>query len=347
MDSKVLVLGRGLAGLCLAYELLKLGEKPVVIGLKAGIASRIGQGMASTKGLLLPQSRLFADKLRGQHYLASFLAEIQRQEPLRFLIGKAYEPYQSEEEFLHLKRRVHRLQHCGLFQTKNLGSKALPDLLLPGQFLGAFRYDSDIWVDQEGLCHALEAILVRGGATLIAAEIADVVALPDGFVLQGGAYRCRDLFLGTGPDTGRFLDQLKVPHELSFTPGMVFRSREERPKDAVVMRGPHSLVFKDRDVFLGALSWTEEAPKDEDIAAFKASFSLNRLVTKTCLENLSPQTALRVRTPSRHIVWGPKATSGRPVWVLTGLHKSGLQLGPAASRKMAELWRSGDLDPIG
>ena len=176
---KILILGRGFAGLSLAWELIHRGHKVVVVG--HGVSSYSSEhnrhpascaavGVSSLKGHFLADSALFAAKLASHHGLESWLQGIEvfsKRHIPRFK-GSVFEPFFNCREFQYLHERIFHGNPTGLYRNRIVDSKEFREKISlewkEAHPLGAFEYYNDLWFDPAVCLEALEkAIRSKGG----------------------------------------------------------------------------------------------------------------------------------------------------------------------------------------
>lgn len=342
----ICVVGRGLAGLCTAFGLVVRGLKPVILGIPETNASQVGQGIASTKGLLVPESSLFRSKLAGQHYLPTFIEKIQHSSGVnvRSYQNGFLEPYSSPSEFLKISKRVFRFQHWGAFGSSNVPSEELGHPYLMNSYIGAIHYPKDVWVHQGDLLNSLEAALAARGATFHYHSVDGIEMMDGGYLLKSRSSEpilADQVCVCAGPGTSKILKPLGFDRQLSMVHGMTIEGNVEA-SDIALLERTNSLVIREGRFFLGASSWKEGQNEglptsvlEDDLWQSSGIFGL--LGRREELRGLTSKIGTRVRTRNREPLmgWMQPTLASRPIWVLTGLFKSGLQLAPHLGDELA------------
>lgn len=188
---KILILGRGFAGLSFAREIQQLGHDAIVIGNPLGIhrstshpekrtfeghaaASRAAVGISSLKGHFLPQTRMFEEKIRGHEGLGKWLAQISADSgiPIPFFRGPIFEAYFSSKEFEHLHERIFHSNFHGFYKNHLLEASEFLQLFagrksLMASPLGAFQFYDDLWFDPSQCLNSLESAIIKNGGIII------------------------------------------------------------------------------------------------------------------------------------------------------------------------------------
>lgn len=173
------VVGRGIAGLSLARELLFKTKKSIVlIGPETalpGSATVVAQGVSAVKGLVLGKEPLFAAKLAGHRFLKKWLAEVSRESGLGVSFDGAGvgEISTTMEDLQWNMTRAYHRRFQGIFGAVSgtfSGSESWPGTASSERPLGANPYrghhqgvlhPEDFWFDPEEALCALENLLSK------------------------------------------------------------------------------------------------------------------------------------------------------------------------------------------
>lgn len=190
--QRVAVLGGGIAGLCLGYQLVRRG---IAVDLYAGTArpvSEIATGVASLRGIHEARAPLFAAKIRGHFALWQMMEHLASWGPDQAIsaLEKARgwprgrwprggwqnyargvsEPYESSEEFF---RRSERTYHYHRSSGKSISyrgdgswgqSLGVGGVPTSGDYLAVRYYPADYVYDPSWLLHSLRNYIRTGGS---------------------------------------------------------------------------------------------------------------------------------------------------------------------------------------
>ncbi len=238
------VLGRGFAGLSVAWELQQKGHQVTVVGispeseddpgsgdlpsLARGSASRAAIGVSSLKGHFLPQTKMFREKILGHQGLSHWIDQIIRVSGIQipFFRGALFEPFFNKMEFTHLHERIFHGNFHGLYKNKILTpqefERSYPgwrDLKKPP--LGAFQFFDDLWFDPGRCLDALEVAISKIGGQIIPGSFRDLSSYqkegsPSFSVkIQSGSreinLNCDQMVIACGSSTNDILTTLDAP----------------------------------------------------------------------------------------------------------------------------------------
>lgn len=183
---KVLIFGRGFAGLSLALELLNRGHEVQVAGVGTAQswvahplrpASAAAVGMSSNKGHFWADTDLFELKLKGHRGLESWLKRVESAAEMKIprFSGRVFEPFFNRREYEYLHERIFHTNPTGFYRNRIVPWQGIkPDLdgtsfgLTP---LGAFEYFDDLWFDPKSCLTALERSIMRCGGQIVDGSI--------------------------------------------------------------------------------------------------------------------------------------------------------------------------------
>lgn len=177
----LLIFGRGIAGLSIAFRAALAGLEVVVIGKNYGTASQAALGISSLKGLVLPASPLFSAKLQGHRNLGKWFEEIgdESKQSLKWSNWPVVEPFWDAFSFEKIRKRVYRYGFRGTSATKIINREEAQLLGLNVEFLsktiqGLFVYSDALWFDPGAVLAGLEKAIQRLGVRCLNAEVEDL-----------------------------------------------------------------------------------------------------------------------------------------------------------------------------
>ncbi len=328
---KILVLGKGISGLCLAYYLSKFDHDITIYG-KEGSSNRASswaQGIVCNKGLVNCQSPLFHYKLKSLTFIKSFLNEL---ESLGYRIDMNFEDVVElyNEEFNSVFKRIYKGNFQGLF--RNINKPFSKDLPLK-RHLGIMSYPSEGWFHVEQFLAALESILKDKyhqkfiSKHLSLEEIKDIKGDFDLVVCAAGwgAVDIIDHFIESGP-------------KLRAVSGQTLKYKCEEKQSLNIVKGTKSIIWNSNEIFVGSTSIKSDKPTLEELN--NESAKLEEFVSETIdnsvkLEQLKNESyGVRVLTKSRTPMWG--YSSDKKFLFITGMYKNGLQIAPILSKEIAD-----------
>lgn len=349
------IIGRGIAGLSLAYELVRRGRQVVLVGPKQrpGSATQAAVGVASVKGNIQGNSELFRCKLQAQSALPAWLRRLEQDSrvPIERLSG-SLELFESVQGYEAIRNRVFHRLFTGCFDMKVLPRKDLTNVfhnlerLCPGS-RGAFLYPSDLWVNPEHVLLALESFLAQNGVTAIDATVTRInfkenqrpvlelelehTSLPfEEVVLAAGAF-AHELLL-----TSDLPGLTKLP--LEAVAGETLEGPAPTDMHGVINRGRVNLVVAKGRYLYGSSSRVVKAASDAGPSSLfvqQLHSDLQRFAPLPNCEGV--RWGLRTRVKDQSPVIGPLfwSKNERPLWVYLALYKNGLQLAPWLSQRLA------------
>lgn len=340
------IIGRGLAGLFAAEKLAEAGFEVSVIHAETGEgdASPLAQGVICSKGLTAAESELFAAKLAGQEALFERL----RGFPDIARIEGIIEPFLSEEACARILKRVYRKRPYSEAGTVRVTAADRPEALFQQTAVkGWLSYPRDFWFDGVAFLAALEAKLRREGVRFVAETVRCWEEHPDGWTVMGsrGTIVCDELVIATGAETDRLLVASGFP-PLGLVPvhGVILRGSAGTPlPSCAFVHGAKSVVCHGSQIQIGGTSSKEWQAGDLEIHARALRDELFPLLSPSVLAtvNWKPLHGVRVRLKDRMPVVGPwkRGCDGKAVYVLTGLYKSGLQLGEGCAAHLSQVMK--------
>ncbi len=354
----VAIIGRGIAGLSLAYELQKIGQKVVLIGPRTDpmMATQAAVGVSVTKGKSDPRQPLFAAKLAGHAHLKEYLPRIERETGMRIrrLVGSVYEPFHDDERFEKIRSRV--FKDAPPLQTRAQAGIGLDRLVQSGvaavidtaSMRGAFHYPGDLWFDPRDLLEALTVGVTSLGGTFLDRRVESAEDLTA--IL--GTSRATDVVLAMGAGAGPLLQALQLDHlVLDPVAGATLEGETHNQstggaaggRGAVVLDGTMNFVsYEDRTLF----GSTSERGTEVSLTSIAQLETRLRFFARG-VDSVSVRTGVRARFFDRMPAVGPVACPlfEGGTWVSLGYYKSGLQLAPLFCADLAQWIASGSPVP--
>lgn len=332
-EPNIAIIGRGLAGLTLAFRMVQAGYRPTVYGAARGPAnaSRCAQGIVCNKGLIFAESPLFRAKLQTLKQLENWLSTLEKSSGLaipRTWIG-VDEPYWSAEDFQKTVQRVYRGNFWGCYRPRNLPAKPwIPGFEVPEGYL---HYPDDAWFDVDATMNALEKSCERQGVLFVDESISDLNPL---------LHRFDHTVVAAGASSLQLLKSLHLDVPKSFQvagQSLVWKhSPQQQPR--ILVKGTLSLaVLSDRRI-LGSSSWKPEAgvepniedDRDQLLQQGSATFGF----TKPDPEDLQSLWGTRIRFADRMPALGLWPGHEKKLSILTGFYKNGLQLADLCAEQL-------------
>ncbi|HYX34331.1 MAG TPA: FAD-dependent oxidoreductase [Oligoflexus sp.] len=347
-DPTIAIIGRGLAGLTLAFRMVESGYRPTLFGAARGPAnaSRCAQGIVCNKGLIFAESPLFRAKLQTLKKLEAWLSAVEKASGLsipRTWMG-VDEPYWNEEDFQKTVQRVYRGNFWGCYRPRNLPpEKWLADFKTPTGFL---HYPDDAWFDVDATMNALEKACERRGAQFSEEAIHD---------LQPYLTRFDHTVVAAGSDSIRLVQTLglQVPKTFQVAgQSLVWQHEQEQPP-RILVKGTISLaVLPDRKI-LGSSSWKPDADQEPNIIEDArnlvqqgaAAFGFSPPDPQTIQSRWGTRLRFTDRMPALGL-W-PDATVEKKLSVLTGFYKNGLQLADLCAEQLLKELQGEPLSEFG
>ncbi len=353
-SEKIIVIGRGIAGLSLAYRLVKAGYRPILIGSTSvpKNASRCAQGVLANKGLLFFDSPLFAAKLKSLNHVQSWLVQLEVDSGLEIErnFSGIYEPYWGSQDFQDLVGRIYRRQFWGCFQTQNLSSEQWPTSPFLSRLpQGCLYYPNDGWFDVRATLDALELILARENLEIFDDNIVAISQLAEGsFELQtesGNALKADRIVLASGSGSNDLLLKLSLTVPKSFVIGglsLKLSVPYESPIPQTFVRGTFSATWRGYELIIGSSSW--KGADIEEKALLEDSQGLMRDAEErfgwTFAQfrdfPLELRRGARYRFADRMPAVGPYPIGklGQRLFLLNGFYKNGLHLADLCSQDL-------------
>lgn len=364
----IAILGRGIAGLNLAFRLVEKGFNITIFGQKdQGIrASSAAQGLICNKGLLKGFHPLFKAKLNSLEFIKRRLDYIEKktQSRIRRNFSGVYEVYDSPAHYQRIVKRVYKGQFTGPFNVKNLPIDNELLRYFPGA-IGTLFYAKDGWYSAIDLMNALESYLrLECGVKFFNEEVTainpDSSGRPRLYSEHHGRQISFDrLVLAAGAGTPALLNKLDVAlTDFFYHPGQCLRiplpiiSGFSFVNQTLSLIGDSSLTVgsttdKVEKPFQG---YNLEAGRVKLFEALRADFRLSKDILSSCRAvKYEDLWGTRLRLKNRQPVFGSlrtiEARLGN-VFILTGFYKNGLHLADMFSEWLVDEIVSGHVQEL-
>jgi glycine/D-amino acid oxidase-like deaminating enzyme len=363
------VIGRGIVGLVSALRLAEKGKKIMLIGRKnqPTSASLAATGVSAMRGLVMPKTEIFRQKLKGHQQLPGFIANLERitgiSIPHRF--AGVYEFFGDEKTYRNLRKRVYHRHPSGLFTLKCLNFEQTRAKLCEFSSqkddfkkIAAFFYPHDGWFDPGCLLMALEQRLTQLGVTLVD-EFVEKIAVGKNSALQilasGGGFAASAILVAAGAESENLLRRSGIfCHEFSFSSGITLRTKcRIKHGTLAVKNGAESLLINGEFSRFGAENigdrneYSDEdlnVAKEQLIAKYQrlcASIFTGDRSNESSLIDASFSVGVRAKIKNSEDPWIGFAPflhhANRGVFVATGMHKSGYYIALPCAEKVVEM----------
>ena len=369
----VAVVGRGIAGLCLARELLQTTQKSIaLIGPEqamSGSGTIVAQGISAVRGLVLAKDSLFAAKLAGHHHLRTWLPKISGEAGLEvpFHDGGIGEMATSLSEFQVGMDRAYHRRFLGVFGP------------IAGNFSGSglkafgVLHREDFWFDPQEALRALELVLRLGSSRLVglSRQVLSVslqgtegvrLTLDEGEVITAG-----QVVLAAGANTPNLLQNnseflaagwRKIEGETFLASKVEAAVPEFIASDAAskglsqpvasFVRGAFSLSQKQNGDLIAGSTTQKNAAGTAKNPLEAMAYEISMMVGKQAEFDLQwkPRWGVRLRTKDRAPICGVVPRSGNRLWLFSAFYKNGLQLAPLLARNLAQAIATNDESSI-
>jgi glycine/D-amino acid oxidase-like deaminating enzyme len=341
---RVAVVGRGIAGLAVAYYLRAAGADVDVFGpdLGEGDASYAAHGFSIHKGLLLPESPFFRAKMRGQALLWEWIESVEAKTGEKIPRQKGLlEPYWSHDDYQKVAQRVYRRDFTGCFRVEGVPGSPEWRSLFSQPPLGAFRYSEDYWFNPQVFLRSLESLLQKWHVKFTKVHISRVQRASAKWALKHGSDHYDDfdnVVLAAGAGCCRLLEDsgLKSLAIRESSGSVIMGSLNFLDSPTLLTRfgsgaivGPDSRVSISKDM--------ESSMVLEDILA--SSVEYFRLRKDLMATNLVKVSGTRVKSRDRIPVVGALGLDGggSGLFVMTGLNRNGMELAPGCAMFLRSL----------
>ena len=342
-NSSITIIGRGIAGLSAAYELVQLDINLSATGAAVGLSSLKGQWHANKP--------LFSAKVEGHRFLQGWVKKLEAASgmPIPQLLSSSLEPFWTMTEYEKIRERVfHRSfsGHTGATFTKTTSNLSGLYKVHP---LGAALYDGDYWFDPRVGLPALEKALKLKGVQIIDDHITKVEAFQTTLVLRGRitSYKSDHVIVAAGICTDRILENSMIsgPKQKGVYGETLVSPKFSHACPQIIHMGQKHLIG-----FEGRARYGSSSLDTEDFSPGQRFYTPNgegrlgmdsRFVDLGFNPNLST-TFAGVRGKYRDIapcIGELKVpNSPRKVVLFSGFYKSGLQLAPLFAAKLAKYY---------
>ncbi len=338
-ELKVAILGRGIAGLCGAYFLLKEGIRADVYGRIDGShqASRAAQGVLCNKGLIFAESPLFRAKLESLKTMPRFLREIEELSGMKIprTFNGVSEPLWTEEDFQASVTRIYRHRFWGIHRTEFQVGSQLP-LRTARSPLGYLHYPADGWFDPRALLDALEHLLRREGLRFYGKEIETLEDESQGVRIDGGFYD--RVVLANGAGLEAMWSQLDCkPLRIFLIGGQTIECPFDSTQGTrIEVKGNQSLAIHEGRAIFGSTSWLGRVSEDQ-----KADeIALREAMEQNFSYGFGPGrarsgTRLRFKDRMPLVGWLNSGKYAKKVYILGGFYKNGMHIAEICAQDMA------------
>lgn len=332
-SMKILVLGKGISGLCISYYLSKYGHDITIYGKKdpSQRSSNWAQGIICNKGLVYCHSPLFDYKLKSLSFIKSLLSELNS---LGFSIDSNFREVIElyNDDFNPLFKRIYKRNYQGLFRNSN-GS--FNESLHLKKHKGIMTYPSEGWFHVGQFLIALETILKKNYDQKFVDKHIGVEELREikkdfDLTICAAGWGSSNILEG-------FIDNAPTLKPVS---GQTLRYRSDVRQYINIVKGTKSIIWNGNDIFVGSTSIKSESPSLMDLKKERDELktflleTVDKDVELNAIEPLSSGHGIRVLSKSRAPIWG--YNDDKTFLFLTGMYKNGLQLAPLLSREIAE-----------
>ena len=353
----IAIIGRGIAGLSAAFELVSRGFSVSLIGpLRTELsASHASQGVLSTKGHLLAESHAFRAKMHGQLTIKSWLAKIEKitGAEIRKDFSGVWEYFFSADEFATINKRVHRGEFSGCHRGKVSSKEEFyrdwyGKRLFKNDPIGSLFYPSDCWFDAQQTMSIMEDYFVKSGVTIHDQCVTDFSVKNEKIIIQTklGHVFADEVVIAAGFESQQLLSQLELPLDLVPAAGQVIDfPLVDKVADRTFVKGASSFSVHCDRLRFGSISKKTEYYGSSDKLAGRLML-VEQLVDKMGISDelfndseIVDLVGIRARTRDRLPLIGPIHSErlGRRVFVFTGLYKNGLQLAHLCAFQIANI----------
>ncbi len=325
------VIGRGIIGLAVAFELIKAGFEVVMIGPREteNSASHCALGLSSMKGLMLPRDPLFKAKLRGHYLFPYWLNAVSQQLPSKHKIpiyrGQVREPYQDLADYERIRKRAFTAAYTGLYQIEDCRQQ------------GFFHYPWDYWFHSQKLLNALDDANSEGAKAVHSDFFVNkIISLNSGgyqlISTRGAELPLAAVVLAAGVSS---VDVLKNSQILSLYQNRIAGHSLYANADFLTRHssifGAASLNFYDGYASFGSTGFDLDKAgeiHDKDLSDLRARLSV---VHSSDLPWL-PRYGVRSRLADRMPAIGPVSAEHPRLLVAMGLYKNAFSLAPLIAK---------------
>jgi glycine/D-amino acid oxidase-like deaminating enzyme len=350
----ITILGKGIAGLSLAFELVRLGVPVRVIASgRRRRASDCAGGVLATKGLTEPKTLLFRAKLEGARVFPSWLRAIETAigSPVAYDFSGVFEPIFSADDFSRTENRVYRDLPYHFYGTKLCDHSSEGSFPYPEAFsvqpMSSFFYPRDGWFAPDEILRSLESFLLRSGVLFCEEEV-HAIGLNDGVLTietEDSVIAANSVVVAFGAETTRdlFKFDVEIPNLTKvWGQSVTFRSPIFAGFTLGAVKAATSLLFRDSVMRFSASSSKESLESLEaqrrDLTEIgrnlQAIYKLSTAVIQGAIQTslVGARALSSDRKPLLGKVWENPHSS---VFLYTGLYKNGFQFAPQCSKYLA------------
>lgn len=344
MEHPVHIIGRGIVGLALGFELASRGRAVVLHGPRQcpGSATQAAVGVCSVKGNVHADTPLFADKIAAQRDLLAWLARVERASDRRVpKLAGILEPFYDLKGYEAIRERVFHRKFTGCNRSKLLDYSCLPSYAQGA--VGAFSFPGDCWYDPIAALDALEEALLRLGARTCEGIVESIQDHPDRGVLlrtATGPVHAERVVVAAGVFSNGILSRSGVEglQQAPVEGESVFGARDPDAPDGVLNFMKTNFVAYGSHIAYGSSSRPKkslEACTEDSGAASALRHDIARLLPYAFSFT---RWGIRGRFRNQAPVFSPFSTPSqlRRGFFLAGFHKSGLQLAHHVARQVVD-----------
>ena len=339
VKKKVAVIGSGIAGLRIAWELTKAGHAVQIWAGTQNAASFAGTGVATMKGLCNPETTLFRYKHQGHEDLRLFLHDI---DPELIVVNGVSEYFFNSQEYSYLSKRIYRNQFRGLFRVdvrhNQLTTRVKKDDV---PALGEFYFSNDYAYDVQRLLMALRSKLIQSGVQIFDANVSQLKG-PErtSIICEGDEHSVDAVVLAAGAFTNELLNNSLLPNlPLQYVRGETLIGSSDTALNFAVTMAKENMAAYDGKVILGSTSYRTELVEAEPTVSQAHQLNMTRLnVVKEHCKLTSSHRGIRTRAKDLRPIAGSLqnlSDSLKNVYVVTALYKSGYTLIHEIARQMS------------
>ena len=348
------IVGRGIVGLSLAYELSRRNWRVFVVAgrPRVGAASRAAVGVSSMKGQILVDQPLFAVKMYGHYGLKAWIEGVEQASGRRVAhdFSGVFEPFSTVTEFEWIRDRVFHRKLTGCLNARLL---TLYDWQRQGHapgairsdWRGAFHYFQDGWVDTSSLLDALEVAIAKAGGQFIDADVEKIVPLEAAkLTLQtaNGMIEAEEAIIAAGIFSNEILAASGLTGlEQKAVPGETLSGEASPISGSLALRAAKlNFVQLGSKIRIGSTSRVVASPAEwgsspEYADGLKAMARKAFHWTEPTEAIWGVRGRLRDRIPAIGQLFFPGRRRGP--WVSLGYYKNGVQLSHLFAQKLARL----------
>lgn len=352
-DLTAHVVGRGIIGLSVAYELQKRGWHIFVVGpaQHSGSATGAATGLSSLRGQVATRSPLFTAKMRSHKLLATWLDEVATVSRVEIPCSfkGIVEPATDLKGFEGIRRKVFHRTWTGCLNVSLASASYLPFRPGSGPRGVHFTYHGDGWFDPEACLEALIGALARRGAQFCEQPVDKLCPSPGKnieVVTPAGSFNAKTVVLAAGIFSDQILKNSGISIESQCpVEGETLVAELEQGEHGVDLPAGfrfdgYSLLLNGPRVRFGSSSRARPTLRDCGISPCeieKLSKRAARLLPQPT--DFVGKWGVRGRFFDRYPAIGPIRLPRFPtgLWLATGFYKNGLQLAPLFAQQLASM----------